>query len=184
VLAEAGRTAEAVTCLERLGRIADRTDSGRAQLRYLVASARVLWRDACDTARGNLREAVDLARSRGLPFETATTLVAAADTGAGPVTLLHEAYELFGVTGAALWRFHTRTAIREAGLTGPGRKQATSENEHLLATLIAEGLTNRQIATVLRLSEDAVAQRLSRLFARTGLRSRTEVVTAVITGSR
>jgi tetratricopeptide (TPR) repeat protein/DNA-binding CsgD family transcriptional regulator len=184
VRAEAGRTAEAVTCLERLGRIADRTGSERTRLRHLVASARVLWQDASDTARGNLREAVDLARSRGLPFETAITLVAAADAGAGPATLLHEAYELFGVTGAALWRFHTRTAMREAGLTGPGRKQATSENEHLLATLIAEGLTNRQIATVLRLSEDAVAQRLSRLFARTGLRSRTEVVTAVITGPR
>lgn len=65
----------------------------------------------------------------------------------------------------------------------PGRKQATVESEQLLASLIAEGLTNRQIATVLRLTEDAVANRLSRLFARTGLRSRTEVVTAVLTGS-
>jgi len=184
VLADAGRTAEALTCLEHLGRIADRTGGGRARLRHLVASARVLRRDDPDTACGNLREAVDLARSRGLPFETATTLMAAVDAGAGPATLLHEAYEVFGVTGAALWRFHTRTALREAGLTGSGRKQATAENEHLLATLIAEGLTNRQIAAVLRLSEDAVAQRLSRLFARTGLRSRTEVVTAVLTGSR
>ncbi|WP_405386615.1 helix-turn-helix transcriptional regulator [Streptomyces sp. NBC_01102] len=127
---------------------------------------------------------VEPARSRGLPFETATTLVAAVEAGACPATLLHEAYEGFGGTGAALWRFHTRTALREAGLTGPGRKRATAENEHLLATLIAEGLTSRQIAAVLRLSEDAVANRLSRLFARTGLRSRTDVVTAVLTGSR
>jgi 6,7-dimethyl-8-ribityllumazine synthase len=37
---------------------------------------------------------------------------------------------------------------------------------------------------VLRLSEDAVANRLTRLFARTGLRSRTEVVTAVLTNYR
>ncbi|MGI3198531.1 LuxR C-terminal-related transcriptional regulator [Streptomyces sp. GLT-R25] len=73
--------------------------------------------------------------------------------------------------------------MREAGLTVPGRRQATAENEHLLATLLAEGLTNRQIAGALRLSEDAVANRLSRLFARTGMRSRTEVVTAVLTGT-
>ncbi|MFJ8108231.1 AAA family ATPase [Streptomyces sp. NPDC096132] len=184
VTAETGRTAEAVTCLEHLGRIADRTGSGRARLRHLLASARVLRHRAPDAVLGNLREAVDLARSRGLPFETASTLLAAAEAGAAPAELLHEAYELFGTTGATLWRFHTRTALREAGLTGPGRKQATAENERLLATLIAEGLTNRQIAAVLRLSEDAVAQRLSRLFARTGLRSRTEVVTAVRTGSR
>ncbi|MFE0731682.1 AAA family ATPase [Streptomyces antibioticus] len=182
LLAETGHTAEASTCLEHLGRIADRTGGGRTRLRHLVASARVLRQDDPDTARASLREAVELARSRGLPFETATTLVAAVEAGAGPATLLHEAYEVFGVTGAALWRFHTRTALREAGLTGPGRKQATAENEHLLAVLIAEGLTNRQIAAVMRLSEDAVANRLSRLFARTGLRSRTEVVTAVRTG--
>ncbi|MFJ9562780.1 AAA family ATPase [Streptomyces fuscichromogenes] len=183
VTAEAGRTAEAVACLERLERIADRMGSDRTRLRYLLASARIVGQDAPETVRGNLREAVDLARSRGLPWETAATLVAAAEAGAGPTTLLHEAYELLGVSDAVLWRFHTRTAMRQAGLTVPGRKQATAENERLLATLIAEGLTNRRIATVLRLSEDAVAQRLSRLFARTGLRSRTEVVTAVHTGS-
>jgi DNA-binding NarL/FixJ family response regulator len=84
----------------------------------------------------------------------------------------------------ALERFRTPAAMRVAGITVPGRKQATVESEQLLATLIAEGLTNRQIATVLRLTEDAVANRLSRLFARTGLRSRTEVVTAVLTDYR
>ncbi|MFF7190253.1 LuxR C-terminal-related transcriptional regulator [Streptomyces sp. NPDC008222] len=72
--------------------------------------------------------------------------------------------------------------MREAGRTVPGRKQATAENEQILAVLLAEGLTNRHIAAVLGLSEDAVANRLTRLFARTGLRSRTEVVKAVLTG--
>ncbi|MGW0876165.1 AAA family ATPase [Streptomyces sp. NPDC002740] len=182
VHAETGHTGEAVTCLERLARISDRTGSGRTRLRYLLASARVLRQDSPGTARDGLREAVDLARSRSQPYETAVTLVTAADAGAGPPTLLHEAYELFGRTGSALARFRTRAAMREAGITVPGRRQATAENEQLLATLIAEGLTNRQIAMVLRVSEDAVANRLSRLFARTGLRSRTEVVTAVLTG--
>ncbi len=195
--ADEGRTADAATCLRHLRRISDRTGDARTRLRYLLASARVLHRNGQDgqvpqggpdggsgTVRGNLREALELARSRRQPYETAVTLVAAADTGAGPPALLHEAYELFGETGAALPRFHTRTAMREAGTTVPGRRQATAENEQLLATLIAEGLTNRQIATVLRLSEDAVANRLTRLFTRTGLRSRTEVVTAVLTNYR
>ncbi|WP_221354066.1 LuxR family transcriptional regulator [Streptomyces beigongshangae] len=190
VHAEEGRAGEAAACLRRLERISDRTGSGRTRLRYLLASARVLQQDAPDatraarTVRDNLREAVELARSRSQPFETAQTLVAAAGAGAGPPELLHEAYALFGTVGAALWRFRTRTAMREAGLTVPGRRRATAENEHLLATLIAEGLTNRRIATVLGLSEDAVANRLTRLFTRTGLRSRTEVVTAVLTHYR
>ncbi|MEV1069232.1 LuxR family transcriptional regulator [Streptomyces sp. NPDC050263] len=187
VTARTGRTAEALTCLGRLERIAARTDSGRARLRYLLASAQVLPKDAPRTAHGTaceqLREAVDLARSRGLPFETANVFVAAAALGAGPAALLREAYELFGVTGAALWRFRTRAAMREARVVVPGRKQATAENEQLLATLVVEGLTNRQIAIVLGLNEEVVANRLSRLFARTGVRSRTELVTAVHKGA-
>ncbi|WP_416972673.1 AAA family ATPase [Streptomyces sp. 4F14] len=183
VTAEAGRTAEAAACVESLGQIASSTGSGRAQLRYLLASARVLCQEAPDTARDHLREAVNLARSRGLPFETATTLLEAADGGADSGKSLYEAYELFGMAGATLWRFHTRTMLREAGLAIPGRKQATAENDHLLATLLAEQLTTRQIATVLRLKEDAVVGRLTRLLARTGKRSRTELVTAVLTGT-
>ncbi|WP_314416296.1 AAA family ATPase [Streptomyces kroppenstedtii] len=211
VHADEGRPGEAAACLRRLRRISDRTGDTRTRLRFLLASADVQRQnsradqtgrvsqtgradpvghtgphgpDGFGSGHENLREAVELARSRSQPFETAVTLVAAADAGAGPPALLHEAYELFGLAGAALPRFHTRTAMREAGTTVPGRRQATAENEQLLATLIAEGLTNRQIATVLRLSEDAVANRLTRLFARTGLRSRTEVVTAVLTTYR
>ncbi|MDH6630467.1 DNA-binding CsgD family transcriptional regulator/tetratricopeptide (TPR) repeat protein [Streptomyces sp. LBL] len=182
VYAEEGHTDEAVNCLRRLEQLAKQMNSGRSRLLYLLTSVRVLQPGPTDT-RDRLLEAVDLARSRNQPFETAVTLSAAARTNAAPATLLHEAYELFGEMGAALWRFHTRAAMREAGLIVPGRKQATAESEHLLATLISEGLTNRQIATVLQLSEDAVANRLSRLFTRTGLRSRTELVTAVLTGS-
>ncbi|MFE6742654.1 AAA family ATPase [Streptomyces tubercidicus] len=181
VLVETGRADAAAGCLWRLKDLAGRTGNARTRLLYLLASARVLGRDAAGV-RETLHEAVDLARSRCQPFETAVTLAAAAGA-AGPPELLHEAYELFGETGSMLRRFHTRAAMREAGLTVPGRRQATAENEQLLATLITEGLTNRQIATMLRLSEDAVANRLSRLFARTGLRSRTEVVSAVLTGN-
>lgn len=181
VHAETGHTDEAVDCLRRLEQLAGQMNSGRTRLLYLLTSVRVLQPDPKDT-RDRLLEAVDLARSRNQPFETALTFSAAARRNAAPAKLLHEAYELFGEMGAELWRFRTRTAMREAGLVVPGRKQATTESEHLLATLISEGLTNRQISTVLELSEDAVANRLSRLFTRTGMRSRTELVTAVLTG--
>ncbi|MEU9961758.1 AAA family ATPase [Streptomyces sp. NPDC050982] len=183
VHAEAGHKDRATACLERLERTAEQMNSGRTRLLHLLTSGKILGPDSPE-ARKHLHEAVDLARSRSQPFETAVTLLAAVRANAAPAPLLHEAYERFGELGATLWRFHTRTAMREAGLTVPGRRQATSENEHLLATLLAEGLTNRRIAGVLRLSEDAVANRLSRLFARTGMRSRTEVVTAVLTGTQ
>ncbi|MET8163619.1 AAA family ATPase [Streptomyces sp. NPDC005329] len=182
VHAAAGHGRRALACLDRLERLAEQMDVGRTRLLYLLTSGKVLRPDS-DAAHKQLIEAVHLARSRGQPFETAVTLSAAARANAGPAALLYEAYELFGETGATLWRFRTRSAMREAGLVVPGRKQATAENEHLLAGLLAEGLTNRQISAVLRLSEDAVANRLSRLFAHTGMRSRTEVVKAVLTGN-
>nr|WP_203691419.1 AAA family ATPase [Streptomyces sp. SID12488] len=180
VHAEAGHTGRAAACLERLDLLAEQMNSGRTRLLYLLTSAGV--RPDSAAAGRHLPEAVELARSRSQPFETAVALLAAVRANAGPATLLREAYDLFGETGAALWRFRTRSAMREAGIAVPGRGQATAENEHLLGILLAEGLTNRQIAHVLRLSEDAVANRVSRLFARTGMRSRTEVVTAVLTG--
>jgi DNA-binding NarL/FixJ family response regulator len=178
--ADAGRTDRAARCVERLRGLAARTSGDRARLLHLLASARLLRAEQPAEARGRLREAVELARARRQPFETAVTLAAAAAGEAGPPGLLHEAYELFGSTGSLLARFHTRSALREAGLSVPGRRQATAESEQLLAVLVADGLSNREIATVLRISEDAVANRLSRLFARTGLRSRTELASAVL----
>ncbi|MDX3383924.1 AAA family ATPase [Streptomyces niveiscabiei] len=178
---QAGRDREAAECVRHLADLVHRTGTDRTRLLHLLASARVQRDEAPGTAHRALREAVDLARERGLPFETATTLVTAATAGAVPAALLHEAYEVFGRTGAALWRFRTRTALREAGLTVPGRSRATAENDGLLTTLLTEQLTTRQIARVLHLTEDAVSRRLSRLFARTGKRSRTELVTASLT---
>ncbi|MET7456240.1 AAA family ATPase [Streptomyces sp. NPDC005574] len=182
VHAQAGATERAAGCVAHLEQLAEQTDSSRTRLLYLLTSGTAVRPGSAEAGR-HLCQAVGLARSRSQPFETAVTLLTAAPATEGPAKLLHEAYELFGETGAALWRFHTRTAMREARLVIPGREIATEENQQLLATLLAEGLTNRQIAQVLRLSQDAVANRLSRLFARTGMRSRTEVVTAVLTGS-
>ena len=182
LLVETGRPDEAAHSAARLRHAAEQLGSGRAHLLSLLVSADVLPREDTDATRGLLLEAVALARSRDQPFETAVTLSAVARAGVGPKAQLYEAYELFGETGAALWRFHTRTAMREAALSVPGRRQVAEENDRLLATLVAEGLSNRRIAVLLRLTEEAVATRLSRLLTRTGLRSRAEVATLLLTG--
>jgi len=156
-----------------LSRVAALTGSSRSRLLHLLATP----------SPGTLREAVTLARTRALPFETATTLYTAATAGAVPASELHEAYDLFGVTGACLWRFRTRTALRAAGLPVPDRRTATDENNHLLAVLLAEQLTTRQVAHVLGLTENAVTRRVSRLFTHLGMRTRAELVTALLTGA-
>ncbi|MCX4765877.1 AAA family ATPase [Streptomyces sp. NBC_01275] len=186
LLAEAGRVPEAADALANLESLAERTGGERTRLLWWLTSARVAAAGGPGGPGGGrewLPAAVELARAREQPFETAVVLMSAARSGTGYEELLYEAYDLFGEVGAALWRFHARTAMREAGLAVPGRRQVTVENEQLLATLITEGLSNRRIASVLRVSEDAVANRLTRLLSRTGLRSRTEVATAVLTSS-
>lgn len=167
--------------LRHLEQIAEQTDGERTRLLWLLASARLLKTDGgeADTAHKQLTDAVELARRRGQPFETAVTLLAAARQDDAPAAMLTEAYELFGEVDALLWRFRTRADMRRARVAVPGRRQATTESEHLLAILVSDGLTNRQAAAVLGLSQDAVANRLTRLFARTGVRSRTEIAKAV-----
>lgn len=75
-----------------------------------------------------------------------------------------------------------RVAMREHDVPVPGRRTSTRENERLLAVLVAEGLTNRQLARVFATSEKSVEGRLSRMFARTGYRSRVELAAAMLTG--
>lgn len=60
-------------------------------------------------------------------------------------------------------------------LTRAGRRDTYTS----ATTSVLEG----QIAAVLRLSEEAVTNRLTRPFARAGLRSRTEIASAMLTGN-
>ncbi|MEU7041800.1 AAA family ATPase [Streptomyces varsoviensis] len=181
VCLDTGQASQARECLRWLERVARQTGGDRARLLHLRAAVRLPGQDAA-TVRSLLREAVDLARSRSQPFETAVTLLSVAPSSDDPPALFYEAYRLFGEVGASLWRFRARVAIRESGNAVPGRKEAVAENERLLAVLVAEGLSNRQISSVLGLSGDAVANRLTRLFAHAGVRSRAEIVAGVRTG--
>ncbi|MDN3056135.1 AAA family ATPase [Streptomyces sp. SRF1] len=126
--------------------------------------------------------AVALARTLGQPRALARTLSVVAATGCGATSLLSEAYELYGGLDALLYRYRLRRLMREHDVPVPHRAAAVSENDRLLATLIAEGSTNRQLATVLQTSEKSVEGVLTRLFARTGYRSRVDVATAILTG--
>lgn len=180
LLADAGDMPGAVDCARRLEETAARTQDGRSRLLWLVTSARLHSADDAEAARKYLTDAVALARDREQPFEIATTLLAAAQLGEGPAAPLTEAYELFGRVGAPLWRFRVRTEMQRVRLPVPDHDRARAESDRLLAVLVSEGLRNRQVAAVLGLSPTAVANRLTRLFARTGARSRTELVTAVL----
>jgi DNA-binding CsgD family transcriptional regulator len=166
--------ADAERCVGKLGFLARQTGTGRARLNHLAARSEVLRDSAATNAM------IGLARERAQPFELANILVLAGTADPGRGALLGEAYELFGALDALIPRAHLRQMMRFADVAVPGRASTVAENERLLATLVADGMTNKELASILRASEKSVEGRLSRLFQRTGYRSRVEVATAIL----
>jgi DNA-binding CsgD family transcriptional regulator len=171
-----GDHAEAARCAAEASRVADLIETGRARLCALLATA-VSRRDSSAAA-----EAIRLARRRGQPYELARCLVELCHHRVVDDSQLREAYELYGELDALLARARLRGLMRERGVSVPGRNVTVAENEELLATLVTDGLTNRELAMVLGASEKSVEGRLTRLFQRTGYQSRVELAWAVLTG--
>ena len=62
---------------------------------------------------------------------------------------------------------------RIGGRHAPGDELTPSERK--VATLVAEGYTNREVATALYLTVRTIEGHLSRIYAKLGVRSRTEL---------
>ncbi|MFL6124018.1 AAA family ATPase [Actinophytocola sp.] len=165
----------------------DEAERGLAELTRLHPSSRVtmltlLARATVEKDHEAARECERLTRDRGQLLEQAIVLERLVRHGQCEPRLLGEAYELLGGLDAVLYRAWLRNLMREHGVPVPGRKETVAENERLLAMLAAGGLSNKQLAAALRTSDKSVEGRLSRLFSRTGYRSRIELSTAMLTG--
>ncbi|MEQ0558020.1 LuxR C-terminal-related transcriptional regulator [Amycolatopsis sp. NEAU-NG30] len=163
--------------LRKLEQVAARMGTERAEFNRLTLHALVHADNAA--AKG----AMELLRLRDQPLEQAVALERFVRYGLGePAALLPESYAIFGEMDALMSRSWSRTLMRQYGVQVPGRQTTLAENERLLAVLVAEGLGNKQIATLLQTGEKSVEGRLTRLFQRTGYRSRVELATAILTG--
>ncbi|WP_033288624.1 LuxR C-terminal-related transcriptional regulator [Amycolatopsis jejuensis] len=163
-------------CLAGLDKVVQVMPTSRA-----VAGARLV-RAIAYRDREAAAECLRLFRERGHPLELVTAAAWLVRAGVADPALLREGYETLGGLDALLLRSWLRSAMRDHDVAVPGRKETLAENERLLALLAADGLTNKQLAAALRTSEKSVESRLSRLFARTGYRSRIELSTAILTG--
>ncbi|MEW1722952.1 LuxR C-terminal-related transcriptional regulator [Streptomyces sp. NPDC093109] len=163
-------------CLAKAGTAARVLGTERAEMARLVLHA------AVHTDRGAGEAARRLAQWRQQPLEESAVLCHLIRYGMGDPAMLRDTYALLGELDALMPRFWLRPLMRAHGVPVPGRQATAEENERLLAVLVSEGLTNRQIAKTLRTSEKSVEGRLSRLFARTGHGSRVELAMAMLTG--
>jgi DNA-binding CsgD family transcriptional regulator len=130
-------------------------------------------------------EAVEIVRKRGDISELMRALMIVGYFAEEPRPWYHEAYEIARRLGGDGMRMHIKAYMRNSGVSAPshraGREMLTDIEERIIG-LIQQGLTNRQIAAAVRVSEKTVENHLTRLFARTGCRSRLDLATASLEG--
>ncbi len=84
-----------------------------------------------------------------------------------------EALRRFEELGAATWVERARAELGSIG--GRTREEGLTAAERRVAALVAEGRTNREVAAALFLGERTVASHLTHIYAKLGVRSRTEL---------
>jgi DNA-binding CsgD family transcriptional regulator len=104
--------------------------------------------------------ALGIVRRRGRQKRTSRDAIAAALSG-------------FEGLEAATWIEKARAEIGSIG--GRTREEGLTAAERRVATLVAEGQTNREVAAALFLGERTVASHLTHIYAKLGVRSRTEL---------
>ncbi|WP_432929743.1 LuxR C-terminal-related transcriptional regulator [Microbispora sp. CA-135349] len=132
-------------------------------------------------------QALELHRQGACAFETARTrllyggvLRRSRRPGAAREHL-HGALETFERYGARLWSEHARAELRAAGESvrpSGSRSEAgrlLTAQQFQIATLVAEGATNREVAARLFISPRTVEHHLRNIFAKLGVRSRVEL---------
>lgn len=126
-------------------------------------------------------EALAAHAARPLPFERARTLLALGQTQrrakqrAAARRSLDEALRIFEDLGARA--FADRTRDESARISG--RRSALAdltESERQVAALVANGLTNREVAARLYITEKTVEFHLRNIFGKLAIRSRAELI--------
>jgi DNA-binding CsgD family transcriptional regulator len=114
-----------------------------------------------------------------MPFERARTLLALgavqrrARRRAEARASLQQALQIFQELGTPVWAEKARVELGRIG--GRRRTEGLTPAEGRVAELVAEGRANREVAAALFLSERTVATHLTHIYAKLGVRSRTEL---------
>ncbi len=179
-LLELERVEEAVELIDRL-----ETDAVRVQRGWVLAEV-TRCRGLIAAARGDIAEAaatleraVEAHASAGDRFGRARALLALGivrrrTRQKRPARdAIASALEAFEELGAETWAARARAELGRIG--GRTRAEGLTAAEQRVAELVAAGRTNREVAAELFLGERTVASHLTHIYAKLGLRSRTEL---------
>ena len=161
-----------------------RSRTGRARGRIEAATGRLA------RARAAFAEGHRALAGLSLPFERALLRHAEGDALAAAkaydeaVPILQSALETFTALGAVPYRERVDRALARCGRarSAPGRKryrESLTSQESVIARLVADGRTNREVAAELFLSVKTVEFHLANVFRKLGIRSRRQLRTAL-----
>lgn len=181
-----GELDAAMNLLGALEERARKLDNGweratRARCRGLVCAARNDFAHAFDAFEMALHEH----EHSQTPLDRARTLLALGrlqrrlNRKRAARSSLEAALDSFEALGARLWTELTRNELERIGGRTPTRK-ALTPTERRVAELVAQGLSNKEIATTLVVTAKAVEANLTRIYAKLGIRSRTELTRLLI----
>jgi len=180
-LVETGRVPAARVLVERLeasARVAGRAWAAASAMwgRGLLAAAS----GELDEARSTLEASVSAHERLGLPMEHGRTLLCLGiverrlkQKRVARETLVR-AQAIFDALGARAWSDFSRTEQGRIGGRSASPLELTS-TELRVAQLVAEGLTNREVAASMFLSEKTIETNLTRIYEKLGVSSRTEL---------
>jgi DNA-binding CsgD family transcriptional regulator len=93
---------------------------------------------------------------------------------------LRAALDVFEQLGAAAWAHRARVELRASGESarkrGPGTIEELTPQELQIARVVAEGLSNKEVAAQLFLSPRTIEYHLRHVFTKLGITSRTQLV--------
>ena len=184
-----GELGRAEVLLERLERQATARDralalAGAARCRGLLSAAR----GELDPAIAAVDEALSHFDRIDQPFDLARTLLVKGQIlrrqkrKRSARETLGDALEIFDRLGAPLWVDKTGAELNRIGGRAPAPTGLTP-TERQVAHLVGQGMTNREVAAALFMSEHTVRANLKRIYDKLGVRSRTELA-AGLAGDR
>ncbi len=179
-LLELGHVEEAVAVLDPWE--ADAARLGRGVVLAQALRCRGLMaatRGDVDAAAALLEDAVELHDELGDPLGRARTLLSLGvvrrrlKQKRAAREAIEEAAAIFAECGAERWA--ERARAEEGHVGGRTRESGLTPAESRVAALVVEGRTNREVAAALVLGERTVEAHLTHIYAKLGVRSRTEL---------
>jgi ATP/maltotriose-dependent transcriptional regulator MalT len=164
--------------------IADAVGTEPVRAAERCAAARIAQADGdLDTARGAFEDAIEHYQRSAAPFEAAQTQLELAqtlasqdraDSGLELALAAAATFEQLGAERAA--KSAGRLVGRLGGRSAAAKRSGLTRREVEILSLVAEGLSNRQIAERLVVSEHTVHRHLANLYAKLGVSSRAAAV--------